>query len=67
MDLLVEGQPTVHLGPWQAYFFKGGTSHGFHNPNTRTVRWIEMFALKGSGVAMDENAARALALAFARK
>jgi len=67
MDLLVEGQPTVHLGPWQAYFFKGGTSHGFHNPNTRTVRWIEMFALKGSAVAMDEKAARALALAFARK
>jgi hypothetical protein len=68
MDLLIEGQPTVHLGPWQAHFFKGGTSHGFYNPNTRTVRWIEMFAFKGgSGVAMDENAARALALALGRK
>jgi len=68
MDLLIEGQPTVHLGPWQAYFLKGGTSHGFHNPNDRTVRWIEMFALKsGSGVAMDENAARALAIALARQ
>src|ERR1051325_9929267 len=68
MDLLIDGQPTVHLGPWQAYFFKGGTSHGFHNPNDRTVRWIEVFALKaGSGVAMDEKAARALAIALARK
>ena len=68
MDLLVEGEPTVHVGPWQAHFFKGGTKHGFHNPKSRTVRWIEMFALKGAGaVAMDEKAARELALAFARK
>ena len=68
MDLLIEGQPTVHLGPWQAYFFKGGTSHGFHNPNDRTARWIEVFALKSGGArGMDENAARALALALARK
>ena len=48
MDLLIEGEPTVHLGPWQAHFFKGGTMHGFHNPNDRTVRWIELFALKSS-------------------
>jgi quercetin dioxygenase-like cupin family protein len=68
MDLLIEGEPTVHLGPWQAHFFKGGTMHGFHNPNDRTVRWVEFFALKsGNPVAIDENAARALALAFARK
>jgi len=68
MDLMIAGQPDVHLGPWQAHFFKGGTNHGFHNPNNRTVRWIEMFALKGSGaVAMDEKAARELALALARK
>src|SRR5215208_3889643 len=68
MDLLIEGQPTVHLGPWQAHFFKGGTVHGFHNPNARTVRWIEMFALKsGGGVAMDESAGRALAVALAGK
>jgi len=68
MDLLIEGEPTVHLGPWQAHFFKGGTMHGFHNPNARTVRWVELFALKtGSAVALDENTARALALAFAKK
>ena len=68
MDLLIEGEPTVHLGPWQAHFFKGGTMHGFHNPNARTVRWVEFFALKtGTAVALDENAARALALAFAKK
>jgi len=68
MDLLIEGEPTVHLGPWQAHFFKGGTMHGFHNPNARTVRWVEFFALKtGSAVALNENAARALALAFAKK
>src|SRR5207244_4016747 len=66
MDLLIEGQPTVHLGPWQAHFFTGGTMHGFSNPNARTVRWIELFALKtGTGVAMDENAGHALALGFA--
>jgi len=42
--------------------------HGFHNPNARTVRWVEFFALKtGNAVALDESAARALALAFARK
>jgi len=68
MDLLIEGEPTVHLGPWQAHFFKGGTMHGFHNPNARTVRWVELFALKtGSAVALDESTARALALAFAKK
>ena len=67
MDLLVEGQPAVHLGPWQAYFFTGGTMHGFHNPNARIARWVELFALKtGSGVAIDENAARELAVALAR-
>lgn len=68
MDLLIEGEPTVHLGPWQAHFFKGGTMHGFHNPNARIVRWIELFALKtANGVAMDERTGRALALAFARQ
>jgi len=68
MDLLIEGQPTVHLGPWQAHFFKGGDVHGFHNPNDRTVRWVEMFALKSSTArAIDEKTARQLALAFARK
>ena len=64
--LLIEGEPTVHHGPWQAHFFKGGTMHGFSNPNARTVRWIELFALKtGNGVALDESAGRALALALA--
>ena len=66
MDLLIEGEPTVHLDPWQAHFFKGGEVHGFSNPNARTVRWIELFALKpGNGVAMDESAGRELALALA--
>lgn len=66
MDLLIEGEPTVHLGPWQAHFFKGGTVHGFHNPNARTVRWVELFALKSAGaVALDGNAARDLAVALA--
>ena len=68
MDLLIDGEPTVHLGPWQAHFFKGGDVHGFHNPNDRTVRWVELFALKGSTArAIDEKTARQLALAFARK
>lgn len=68
MDLLIEGEPTVRLGPWQAHFFKGGTMHGFSNPNARTVRWIELFALKtGNGVALDESAARELALALSSK
>jgi len=68
MDLLIEGEPTVHLGPWQAHFFKGGTVHGFSNPNARTVRWIELFALKtANAVALDEKNARELAMAFAHK
>jgi hypothetical protein len=68
MDLLIEGQPDLHLEPWHAHFFIGGTMHGFHNPNARTVRWIELFALKpGNAIVMDENAARDLAKAFARR
>ena len=68
MDLLIEGEPTVHLGPWQAHFFKGGTMHGFSNPNARTVNWIELFALKaGNAVALDESAGRELALALTRQ
>jgi quercetin dioxygenase-like cupin family protein len=68
MDVMIEGEPTVHLGPWQAHFFKGGTMHGFHNPNDRTVRWVEMFALKSpTANAIDEKTARQLALALARK
>ena len=68
MDLLIEGEPTVHLGPWQAHFFKGGTMHGFHNPNNRTVRWVEVFALKSATArTIDEKTARQLALTFARK
>ena len=67
MDLMIEGEPTVHMEPWQAHFFKGGTMHGFHNPNPRTVRWVEVFALKGANaVALDESTARALALALAK-
>jgi quercetin dioxygenase-like cupin family protein len=68
MDLLIEGEPIVHLGPWQAHFFKGGTMHGFSNPNARTVRWVELFALKtGNTVAPDEKSARELAMVFAHK
>lgn len=67
MDLLIEGQPDVHLEPWHAHFFTGGTMHGFHNPNARTARWIELFALKSGGaVALDETAARELAIALAK-
>jgi len=66
MDVMIEGEPTVHLGPWQAHFFKGGTMHGFHNPNARTVRWVEVFALKTTnGVALDESTGHALAQAWA--
>ena len=68
MDLLIEGQPDVHLEPWHAHFFTGGTMHGFRNPNARTVRWIEMFALKSGGaIAMDETSARELAMMFGGK
>jgi len=56
MELMIEGEPTVQLGPWQAHFFKGGTMHGFHNPNARTVRWVEVFALKSAnGVALEPS------------
>ena len=46
MELLIEGEPIVHLGPWQAHFFKGGTLHA-------------------GAVALDEKAARELAVALA--
>ena len=40
---VVEGEPTVHLGPWQAHFFKGGTiAQASTIRNARTVRWVEL-------------------------
>src|SRR5258705_4978319 len=44
MDLLIEGEPTVHLGPWQAHLFQGRTMHSLHNPKARTMCWVEFVA-----------------------
>jgi quercetin dioxygenase-like cupin family protein len=39
------GQP-MELAPWQAFFVKGGTTHGFTNPGTAPVTVMEIFVKK---------------------
>ena len=67
IDLDIQGEGVVHLGPWQTHFFKGGVSHAIINPNPTAVRFLEFFAKKtATTAALDEGAARALGLAFAQ-
>jgi len=68
IDLDIKGEGIVHLGPWQTHFFKGGTMHAIINPNPTAVQFLEFFAKKTTTTAaLDEDAARALALAFAQR
>src|SRR5581483_11450015 len=59
VDLDIQGEGIVHLGPWQTHFFKGGTTHAIINPNPTAVQFLEFFAKKtAANAALDEGAAR---------
>jgi hypothetical protein len=69
LTLKIEGEGDVHLEPWQAHFFTGGTVHAIVNDTAQSVRFIEIFINKpkdGKTAAMDPAAAEALARAFAQ-
>jgi quercetin dioxygenase-like cupin family protein len=46
MRFQVESETPVDLAPWQAFFVKGGTKHGFTNPGTAPVTVMEIFVKK---------------------
>ena len=64
IDLTIEGEPSERLGPWQAHFFKGGTTHAFTNTSASVVQWLEVFVQK-TATAADADVGQALALAIA--
>jgi hypothetical protein len=43
MTLNLDGAPSVTVPPWQPYFMKVGTQHGFQNPGTAPVDIMEIF------------------------
>ena len=64
IDVTIDGEPTEHLGPWQAHVFKGGTMHAFTNPSAGPVQWLEVFVLKTAAAAgLDADQALSLAVA----
>ena len=69
LDLNIEGEGMVHLAPWEAHFFKGGTLHAITNPNATPARFIEIFVNtpKATAGAIDPAAAIAMAFAAAAK
>jgi hypothetical protein len=68
MDLDIQGEGVVHVGPWQSHFFKGGTTHAIVNPNPTAAQFLEFFVKKTTTTAtLDEGSARAIALAFAQR
>ena len=64
IDLGIEGEPSERLGPWQAHFFKGGTTHAFTNTSASAVQWLEVFVQK-TATSADLDVGQALALAMA--
>jgi len=67
LTLSIEGEGDVHLGPWEAHFFKGGTVHAITNSSAQSVRFIEIFVNKpadGKTAVIEPAAAEALARAF---
>jgi len=68
LTLSIEGEGDVHLAPWEAHFFKGGTVHAITNTSAESVRFIEIFVNKpkdGKTASIDPAALEALARAFA--
>jgi hypothetical protein len=43
MTLNLEGAPSVTVPPWQPYYMKGGTQHGFQNGGQAPVDIMEIF------------------------
>src|SRR5262245_54353682 len=43
MQFDLEGSKSVTVPPWQPYFIKGGTQHGFHNDSAVPVEIMEVF------------------------
>jgi quercetin dioxygenase-like cupin family protein len=43
MALDLEGGPSVDVPPWQPYYMKGGTQHGFRNGGSAAVDVMEIF------------------------
>ena len=64
IDVTIEGEPSERLGPWQAHFFKGGTTHAFTNASGSAVQWLEVFIQKTAASA-DIDTGQAFALAMA--
>jgi hypothetical protein len=64
IDVTIEGEPSERLGPWQAHFFKGGTTHAFTNTSGSAVQWLEVFVQK-TATSADIDLGHALALAMA--
>jgi quercetin dioxygenase-like cupin family protein len=69
LTLSIEGESDVHLAPWEAHFFKGGTVHAITNSSAQSVRFIEIFVNKpkdGKTAAIDPATVEAIARAFAQ-
>jgi quercetin dioxygenase-like cupin family protein len=69
LTLSIEGEGDVHLAPWEAHFFKGGTVHAITNSSAESVRFIEIFVNKpkdGKTAAIDPAAVELLARALER-
>ena len=43
MTLDLEGAPSVTVPPWQPYYMKAGTPHGFRNTSSSAVDIMEIF------------------------
>lgn len=43
MTLNLEGAPSVSVAPWQPYYMKAGTKHGFKNTGSSPVEIMEIF------------------------
>jgi mannose-6-phosphate isomerase-like protein (cupin superfamily) len=43
MTLNLEGAPSVVVPPWQPYYMKTGTRHGFQNTGSAPVEIMEVF------------------------
>jgi quercetin dioxygenase-like cupin family protein len=43
MTLELEGGQSITVPPWQPYFMKAGTQHGFHNGGATPVEIMEVF------------------------
>ena len=64
IEVAIEGEATARLGPWQAHFFKGGTTHAFTNTSDAVVQWLEVF-VQTTADSADLDVGRALAVAMA--